>query len=134
MFMEMGSGGPKAIEAVVDYKLFIFEFTKFGASNDVALLSCFHMQVGGGDVSGAYFRSVHFGKKETQSYCFHANDTSISFFRVHWGTTTVCHQAGLSMTIELAGKHNEVWDARVIPPQFLPWFETSEGLVFIDPL
>ena len=91
MFMEMGSRGPKAIEAVVDYKRFAFEFTKFRASDDVALLSCFGMQVGGGNISGTHFQSVHFGKEETQSYGFHANYTSISLFGVHWGTTTICH-------------------------------------------
>ena len=36
------------------------------------------------------------------------------------------------MTIKLACKHNEIGDARVILPQFLPWFETSESLVFVD--
>ena len=41
--------------------------------------------------------------------------------------------ACLSMTIEFASKHNKVGNAQVILPQFLPWFETSEGLVFVDP-
>ena len=109
--MEMGTRGSETVEAVVNHKLFAFEFTKFQASNDVVLLSCLGIQVGRGDISGAHFQSIHFGKKETQSYGLHVNDTSISFFRVHWGTTAICHQAGLSMTIKLAGEHNEVWDA-----------------------
>ena len=36
------------------------------------------------------------------------------------------------MTIEFASEHNKVGNVRVVLPQFLPWFETSEGLVFID--
>ena len=38
------------------------------------------------------------------------------------------------MTIKFAGKHNELWDTGVILPKFLSWFESLEGLVFVDAL
>ena len=53
---------------------------------------------------------------------------------INWGTTAIGHKACFLVPIELACKHNEVWDTGVILPKFLSWFETLEGLVFIDAL
>ena len=109
--MGMGARGPESIEAAVNDKLFSFKFAKFQASNDIVFLSGLGIQVGGGAIGSTHFQSIHLSKKETQSYGLHANNASIGFFGVHWGTTAICHKACLLMTIELACKHNEVWDA-----------------------
>ena len=104
--MEMGARGPESIEAVVNDKLFSFEFSKFRTSNDVVFLSGFSIQVGGGDVSGTHFQSIHLSKEETQMHGLHSNDASIGFFGINQSTTVICDKACLSMTIEFASEHN----------------------------
>ena len=80
MFMEAGSRGAESIEAAVDYKFLTFKFSKFRASNNVAFLSGFGIQVGRGDVSSTNFQTIHFCKEETQLNGLHTNDTSIGLF------------------------------------------------------